>query len=64
MSKSAPTLSLAGLVGYFLRLGAVGFGGPVALANSIRRDLVETRNWISEDERDRPAGEAEEPLRP
>jgi chromate transporter len=52
VSSHAPTLSLAGLVGYFLRLGAVGFGGPVALANSIRRDLVETRSWISEKEYD------------
>ena len=52
MSSPAPTLSLARLVGYFLRLGAVGFGGPVALANYIRRDLVETRSWISEQEYD------------
>ena len=38
---------------YFLRLGSLGFGGPVALANSIRRDLAETRGWISEEEYDR-----------
>lgn len=35
---------------YFLRLGAVGFGGPVALANAMRRDLVETRRWLTESE--------------
>jgi len=35
---------------YFLRLGALGFGGPVALANSMRRDLVETRAWLTSDE--------------
>lgn len=35
------------LVGYFLRLGALGFGGPVALANYMRRDLVEERGWIT-----------------
>ena len=52
VSSTIPTLSLPRLVGYFLRLGAVGFGGPVALANSIRRDLVETRSWISEKEYD------------
>jgi chromate transporter len=40
------------MVGYFLRLGATGFGGPVALANAMRRDLVETRGWISESEYD------------
>jgi chromate transporter len=40
------------LAAYFLRLGAVGFGGPVALAHYIRRDLVERRAWISEQEYD------------
>ncbi|HXB54228.1 MAG TPA: chromate efflux transporter [Vicinamibacteria bacterium] len=40
------------LVIYFLRLGAVGFGGPVALANYIRRDLVERQGWITEAEYD------------
>ncbi|MEO8035289.1 MAG: chromate efflux transporter [Acidobacteriota bacterium] len=47
---SAP--ALRGLVAYFLRLGALGFGGPVALANAMRRDLVETRGWITEEEYD------------
>jgi chromate transporter len=32
---------------YFLRLGAAGFGGPIALAGFIQRDLVEERRWIS-----------------
>src|SRR5258708_20032494 len=32
---------------YFLRLGATGFGGPVALANAMRRDRVEGRRWSS-----------------
>src|SRR6266508_5495068 len=36
------------LIAYFLRLGALGFGGPVALANYIRRDLVERRGWLTE----------------
>ena len=44
--------SLRGLVLYFFRLGSLGFGGPVALANAMRRDLVEERNWISEREYD------------
>jgi chromate transporter len=35
---------------YFLNLGAVGFGGPVALAGYMQRDLVERRRWISKDE--------------
>jgi chromate transporter len=32
---------------YFLRLGATGFGGPIALAGFMQRDLVEDRRWIS-----------------
>lgn len=42
--------SLRQVAGYFLRLGALGFGGPVALANHIRRDLVERRRWLTETE--------------
>lgn len=43
-----PTYTLRQLVLYFLRLGALGFGGPVALAGYMRRDLVDTRQWITE----------------
>jgi len=42
---SAP--SLTELSRYFLRLGALGFGGPVALAGAMHRDLVERRKWLS-----------------
>ena len=41
------------MVFYFLRLGALGFGGPVALANHMRRDLAEKRGWLTEAEYDR-----------
>jgi len=40
--------TLRSLVAYFLRLGTVGFGGPIALAGYMQRDLVEHRRWISE----------------
>src|SRR5882762_9150884 len=42
--------SLAELVRYFLYLGTLGFGGPVALVGFMHRDLVERRRWIDEDE--------------
>jgi chromate transporter len=42
--------SLPRLVLYFLKLGAIGFGGPIALAGYMQRDLVEERRWITNDE--------------
>lgn len=35
-----PAYTLRQLVMYFVRLGTLGFGGPVALAGHMRRDLV------------------------
>jgi chromate transporter len=32
---------------YFLRLGTYGFGGPIALAGYMQKDLVEERKWVS-----------------
>ncbi|HEY9762529.1 MAG TPA: chromate transporter [Trichocoleus sp.] len=43
-----PTYSLKQLTQYFLKLGALGFGGPIALIGYMHRDLVEDRQWISE----------------
>jgi len=37
-------------VGYFLRLGTVGFGGPIALAGHMQQDLVDQRGWISRED--------------
>jgi chromate transporter len=45
-----PVYSLRDLVLYFLKLGTIGFGGPVALVEYMRRDLVERRAWISADD--------------
>ncbi len=50
--KPAVDVTLPRLTGYFFRLGALGFGGPVALANYMRRDLVEVRGWLTEQEYD------------
>ena len=38
--------SLRALLGYFLRLGSTGFGGPVATVGYMQRDLVERRGWM------------------
>src|SRR5258708_5594136 len=51
-AAAPPPPSMWALARYFLRLGALGFGGPVALANAMRRDLVEQRRWLSEAEYD------------
>ena len=45
---STPRYSLWELVLYMLRLGTLGFGGPVALAGYMHRDLVDERRWIVE----------------
>src|SRR5215510_4079155 len=39
--------SLLRFVSYFLRLGTLGFGGPIALAGHMQKDLVEERRWFS-----------------
>lgn len=42
--------SLWSLIKYFLMLGTIGFGGPVALVGYMHRDLVEKKAWIPEEE--------------
>jgi chromate transporter len=50
ISKAATPVSLPRFVGYFLWLGTVGFGGPIALAGHMQQDLVEARGWISKED--------------
>ena len=47
-AANAPGYTLWQLVLYMLRLGTLGFGGPVALVGYMYRDLVEQRGWISD----------------
>jgi chromate transporter len=42
--------SLAQFVGYFLRLGTFGFGGPIALAGHMQQDLVDERGWVRKED--------------
>jgi len=44
------SVSLVQFLGYFLWLGTVGFGGPVALAGRMQQDLVDLRAWISKED--------------
>jgi chromate transporter len=38
------------LVRYFLRLGCLGFGGPVALVGQMERELVDGKNWMTKEQ--------------
>ena len=42
--------SLQSIVKYFLKLGTIGFGGPVALIGYMHRDLVENKKWITNED--------------
>jgi len=49
--KAAPArATLWDFVLYFLKLGTWGFGGPIALAGYMQRDLVDERGWIAPDD--------------
>ena len=43
-------VSLPQVVGYFLRLGTVGFGGPIALAGHMQQDLVDELGWVRKED--------------
>ena len=48
--KAAARVPIRRLVAYFLRLGSLGFGGPVALCGQMERELVQERKWLTKDE--------------
>lgn len=41
---------LRDLVLYYLRLGTIGFGGPVALVGQMEKELVQERRWLTREE--------------
>ncbi len=49
-ASTAPNYTLWQMILYMLRLGALGFGGPVALVGYMQRDLVEERKWILQED--------------
>ena len=48
--KDIPRVRIWDLVRYYLRLGALGFGGPVALCGQMEKELVAERKWLTKDE--------------
>src|SRR5882724_196040 len=46
----AARVRIRDLVLYYLRLGTLGFGGPVALCGQMERELVQDRRWLTKDE--------------
>jgi len=49
-SQRPTSVSLPRFVGYFLWLGTVGFGGPIALTGYMQQDLVDERGWIAKED--------------
>jgi chromate transporter len=47
---SNPHGRLGEIVPYFLRLGLLGFGGPVALVGQMERELVGERGWMTKEQ--------------
>jgi chromate transporter len=48
--NNAPKVRIRDLVLYYLRLGALGFGGPVALVGQMEKELVQERKWLTKEE--------------
>src|SRR5436309_12301885 len=49
-ANTSSRVSIRDLALYYLRLGALGFGGPVALCGQMERELVEERKWLTKEE--------------
>jgi chromate transporter len=49
-TTTVPSGRISELVRYFLRLGFLGFGGPVALVGQMERELVDERKWLSKEQ--------------
>src|SRR5690348_15845156 len=49
-STEIPHGNIGEVARYFLRLGFLGFGGPVALVGQMERELVDGRKWLSREQ--------------
>jgi chromate transporter len=49
-ATTRPRNRIGELVTYFLRLGLLGFGGPVALVGQMERELVDERKWLTKEQ--------------
>jgi chromate transporter len=49
-TTTVPNGRISELVRYFLRLGFLGFGGPVALVGQMERELVDERKWLTKEQ--------------
>jgi len=49
-TTTVPSGGISELVRYFLRLGFLGFGGPVALVGQMERELVDERKWLTKEQ--------------
>jgi chromate transporter len=49
-TTSIPRGRIGELVRYFLRLGFLGFGGPVALVGQMERELVDQHKWLTKEQ--------------
>lgn len=48
--ESRSPIRIRDLVRYFLRLGTIGFGGPVALCGQMEKELVQEQKWLTKEE--------------
>src|SRR5579864_3743942 len=49
-AEAPARVSLTEFTLYFLKLGCIGFGGPIALVGYMQKDLVEERKWIPQED--------------
>jgi chromate transporter len=48
--QTTERIPIRDLVRYYLRLGVLGFGGPVALVGQMERELVGEKKWLTREE--------------